>query len=190
MDLDLIRTQGRPPKQILSNIVRELTAGDLAALGEAVASAAPPIKAIRASHHRLAKALAEGMKPGEAALACGYSLSRVSILQSDSTFQDLIEHYRGTVNEVFRDRVEAMAATFDDALEIVNEKLQDDDVKLEEALKVVTTMADRIGHGAATKSTQVNVNVDLSARLDAARRRAGLIEGKVLDTPSQEEPGA
>lgn len=193
MDLDLnVRTQGRPPRPVLAEVVRELTPEDLAAVDKAVGSTAAPIKAIRASHHRLARALAEGMKPGEAAYACGYSLSRVSILQADSTFQELIEHYRGPVTEAFRDRVEQMGAAFDDALEIVVEKLHDDDVKLEQALEVVTKMADRIGHGPQKQSAQVNVNVDISARLDRARLRAGLDRPQVLDLPAviTEEPGA
>lgn len=185
MDLDLpLRTQGRPAKPVLATVVRSLTAADLAAVDEVLGSTSAPIKALRASHHRLARALAEGQKPAEAALTCGYSASRVSVLQADSTFAELVEHYRLTTNAVFKDRIENMAAVFDDALEIVMEKLGDDDVKLEQALEVVTKMADRIGHGPQKQSAQVNVNVDISARLDRARVRAGLERPPVLDLPA------
>jgi hypothetical protein len=38
---------------------------------------------------------------------------------------------------------------------------------------------DRTGYG--VKTTQVNVNVEIATRLEAARRRAGLIEGPVIE---------
>lgn len=191
MDLDFpIRTQGRAPKPVLSTIVRELTQADLAAIDQSLGSVAPAVKSIRASHHRLAKALATGMKPGEAALACGYSLSRVSILQSDSTFRDLVEFYRGAETQAFRDTQAELLELSNVGIEVLKEKIEEGELSDKELVDVTFKALDRAGFGPATKSTQVNVNVDLSARLDAARRRAGLIEGKALELPSSEEPAA
>jgi hypothetical protein len=38
---------------------------------------------------------------------------------------------------------------------------------------VLKTLADRTGNGPSHKMTNVNVNVDLAARIESARRRVG-----------------
>lgn len=197
MDLDLttVRTQGRPPKPVLATIVREITDNDVVAISNADAGSKPPaIKALRSSHHELAKCLARGMTPGEAALMTGYSLSRVSILQADSTFDELVNSYRGKVNEAYIDAAKRMASLHIDVVEVFHERVLEnpDEISDTTLLKAMELTADRTGFGPQKQATQVNVNVDLSARLDRARVRARLDEPRVLDLPAvqTEEPDA
>src|SRR5437763_11831740 len=91
---------------------RALTEEEYAAV--LVESAPPPrIKRLRDSHHALARALATGSTPQQASLTTGYSLSRISILQNDPSFRELMEYYRKTSDEAFLDlegRILALAA--------------------------------------------------------------------------------
>lgn len=195
LDFDSVRTQGRPPQPVLATIVREITEADVVAISTADAGSKPAaLKKIRSSHHELAKCLASGMSPGEAALLTGYSLSRVSILQSDSTFEELVNSYRGKVNEVYIDAAKRMASLHIDVVEVFHERVLEnpDEISDSTLLKAMELTADRTGFGPQKQATQVNVNVDLSARLDRARLRARLNEPQVLDLPAvqTEESGA
>lgn len=192
MDLDLsrpVRTHGRPSRPVAFAVIRELNGADMASLDISLNSSAPTLKGLRTSHHHLAKCLASGMKNADASRATGYSPSRISILQSDSTFMELIEHYRGIVDEAFLDVNQRLATFTADALEIAHERLLDDPDKIADSdlHKYITSGLDRTGYGPQSKSTQVNVNVDLSARLDAARNRVKQIEGRATVS---EEPGS
>lgn len=176
LDIPLPRTRGRAPKPVNAIQLRELTSADLALLSEEKGSKAPEIKAIRDSHHKLARLLASGCKPAEASLATGYSLSRISILLSTPAFQELLATYREGVQAEFYDFAGKMATLAASAVDELNERLeaQPEDFSTGQLLDVVKTMADRSGFGPSTKSTNVNVNVDLAGRLEAARRRASI----------------
>lgn len=97
---------------------------DLLAGGYAIGDKAPAVKAIRASHHSLAKALASGFRPGMAGSMTGYSASRVSILQSDPAFQELVEYYKAEVNDVFIDAQKRLADLGLDAITELQERLE------------------------------------------------------------------
>lgn len=183
--LDEVRVKGRAAKPVAGAVVRELVETDLALLGEEKGSTATPLKRISERHHALARNLAGGMKPGEAGIVCGYDASRVSILQADPAFKELVEFYRADVDRVYRGMHEQLAAASSLALDIMQDRLEDEElakeVSMGQLIEVAKMGADRTGHGPASTSTNVNVNVDLANRLQAARERvrARQIEGKV-----------
>jgi hypothetical protein len=170
-----LRTVGRAAVPVDYEIERELTADDLASLGEARESTpAPTVTRLRERHHALARCLASGMKNVEAAAVTGYDQSRISVLRADPAFRELIEHYRTHVDAAWRDGAQAMADLHLDATTILHERLVEDPDKFDntELTEIMKLTADRTGHGPQTKSTNVNVNVDLGSRLEAARERA------------------
>jgi len=89
-------TRFRVPLRI--EVVRPLTAEDIS--GGFLTPAPPPtLRDIKASHHSLAKALAEGRSAIEASRITGYSPGYISRLQSDPAFRELLLHY-SEVNEI------------------------------------------------------------------------------------------
>jgi Fe2+ transport system protein FeoA len=89
-----------------------------------------------------------------------------------------------------------LAAMGIDSAEELHERLlaEPESFSIDQLQDMIKLTADRTGHG--PKQTTVNVNVDLSARLQAARRRVAempLIEGTVVQVaesapPPDEEP--
>ena len=141
--------------------------------------AVPMLKKIRDSHHAFARQVASGMKVGEAAVACGISISRGSILYADPSVRDLIEHYRSMITDEWRaqqsehQRLIALRGIMAER-QIIDQLEEADEagekIPLKTALALAADSADRIGYG--KKSTTVNLNVDFAAKLEAARRRA------------------
>ena len=174
-----VRTTGRAAKPLEAAVARELSATDLAALGAEKGSKPPALKRISERHHALARTLASGTSPGEAALICRYDISRVSILQNDPAFQELVTFYRGEVSEKYLGLHEQLAGLAGDAAELLRDQLEADferpvdERKLSpgQLMEVTKLGADRTGHGPQSSSTQVNINVDLASRLQAARER-------------------
>lgn len=164
---------GRPAMkpEILS--VTPLTAEDITNFTPAPASqAGSKVAVLRDSHHMVARLLALGLRPGEVARRAGYSLGRVSTLQSDPAFQELITKYRGTVDESFAETAdeyfETVAANRIIAARRLNDMLTDDEKEFTPAQLVAihADAADRTGY--PKRSVAVNVNVDFAARLDKA----------------------
>lgn len=182
MDLDLDitpRTRGRAPAQISATFVRELEEADVALLAAERGSKAPALKRISDRHHALARALASGMGEGEAAIVCGYDISRISILKSDPAFRELLAFYREEKDRAFRSVQDKLAGIAGDALDELQTRLEDEPEKLSVAqlLNIVTMGADRSGNG--PQSTQhVNVNEGLTLRMEAARARLAAARAK------------
>lgn len=95
--------------QVLFEYIRDLELADVAKLGQDVGTVTPMIQRIKHRHHSLARGLADGLSPSEAAAVTGYSLSRTSILQNDPAFQELVEFYRSQVRERFLNAVQKRA---------------------------------------------------------------------------------
>ena len=183
LDFGELRTVGRAPRAVDAEVLRELDEADLAMLAEEKGSAAPPLKRISERHHNLARNLAGGMGPGEAAIVCNYDPSRVSILLADPTFKELVEFYRADVDRTFRDLHGRLFSLAMDAAEELAGRLEDEErakeLSVSALIEVVKMGADRTGHGPQATNTNVNVNVDLANRLQAARERVAkrTIEG-------------
>jgi hypothetical protein len=181
LDLPLMRTRGRAAVTVSAKVVRELDAADISLLGEEKGSHAPAIKRISERHHALARSLAGGMAPGEAGIVCGYSASRVSILQDDPAFKELLHFYREDVSAQYRDLHTRLSGLALDAADILAERMEmaPDDISIGQIMEITKMGADRTGFGPQSSSTNLNVNVDLAGRLEAARKRVRerVIEG-------------
>lgn len=172
LGLDIFRTRGRAPVHLSAKFVRELEEADLQLLSVEKGSGAPAIKRLSERHHALARALASGCGPGEAALMCGYALSRVSILQDDPAFKELLVFYSEEKDRAFRSVQDKLAGIASDALDELQTRIEDEPEKLSvgQLMQLITLGADRTGNG--PQSTQnLNVNEGIASRLAAARER-------------------
>jgi hypothetical protein len=176
MDLDLPpppRTLGRPRKQIEVDYVRDLEVADIALLETERGVKAPGIVQLRDSHHALARCLSSGMRPAEASLVTGYSLSRISILQGDASFKELLEFYRTQTVEVYADIQERMSMMSLEALAELQERFHEHPESFSHGLllEISKTYTDRTGHGPSTKSTSTVLHLNIADKLERARQR-------------------
>lgn len=183
-DIDLTpRIRGRAPKPPARvALVGPLTEADLGALSAPRDSKAPTVARLKDSHHRLARCLASGMTPGAAAGQTGYSISSVSRLQQDPSFIDLIAVYRRASAETFAEYSDVAMGNLikgerliEEALEAVGER--DEPLSLGELRPVADLVSDRADRfGYPKQAVNHNVSHDLAGRLEAARRRSGLVD--------------
>lgn len=164
---------GRKTRTLTIGEPRALTPADLAMPN--IAPAPPkPLKAIRDSHHALARCLATGMSEGDASLTTGYSPGRISVLKADPQFQELLAFYRTQSTEIVADFRARMADLGMDALAELRDRLEEDPDKFSEGLlkEIVRDMADRTGHAPQRGPTAVTqINVNLTDRMAKARER-------------------
>lgn len=169
--------------------IRELTREDLARLQQP-RHKAPTIARIMDSHHRVARLFASGLRPHQVADKSGYSTARITVLLSDPGFRNLIQEYRNSVDESWRQELDEfyelavknkMTAERMIADHLENAQQPDaEPVALKTLIAIVADRADRTGHGKKTTVTQVHV--DLGARLERARARAqALPDPKIIE---------
>jgi hypothetical protein len=164
----------------LSNIVERLTFDDcqhlslgtphpIFSLGTPGFADAPPV---RAPGHALARLIAQGTPDWEAAAITGYTQSSISILKVDPTFKDLLKFYADSVDAQYVDLHSAMAGVALDAVMEIQTRLEEngDKIPIRELRELAATFADRTGHGPSSTS-KVDVNVNIGAKMEEARRR-------------------
>ncbi len=175
--MTLKRGKHGPAKTPEVSDLRVLGRADLAVL--AVKRPTNSLAALRDSHHRVARAIAAGMRGEDLTTLVGYSATRVSILRADPAFQELIAHYRGMVNADFATAmdpvIEMLASVRAKSLAMIEDKI-DAAAEANEFLpsRDLATFAelglDRTGYGKVNRN--VNVNVDFAAALEKARTRS------------------
>lgn len=97
---------------LVITVVRALTPEDLPAINSPppVASPGQLLGGIRHAHHQIAQLLVKGVPQVEISLLTGYSPSYISVLKSDPTFVELLDHYKCERELVFADVLERMKA--------------------------------------------------------------------------------
>lgn len=179
MGLD-IRTSGRAAKAVTAVEVRELGDSDLALLATERGIEAQPLKRLGERHHALARALAAGTAPGEAAVIVGLTGSRVSILLSDPTFQELVEFYREKVDAAFVNMQETLAGLAHDAASELRMRLEDtpEDITVNQLIELTKLGADRTGYGPSSKQEH-SFSSGIADRMQEARERVA--KRKLID---------
>lgn len=187
LDLDI-----RVPvsREVRVDFVRELTKADVVLVQE---SRPPPTRPsllkIRARHHEAAKAVAEGLKQVEVAARTGFSPETLRTLMMDPAFQELVEGYRQIANDAWETNLRRAATVNLDFLSAIEERLHDETAPLSnsELFRGYELTGKMAGLGQPKPAAAVQVNVNLPGRIEAARRRAMIIDG-VLAPSSTEEP--
>lgn len=172
LPLDIVRTTGRAPTQVTSEVLRPLGDADIALLAREKGSTTPPLKRIRDRHHAAARLLSAGISEGQVAAITGYDVSRISILKNDPAFRELLEFYRGHVDAAYVDLHEQLAGMSKDALVMLRERMEEEPEKITllQLIELTKMGADRTGYG-PTQKVEQNVNINLANRLDQARAR-------------------
>lgn len=178
--------RGRLPATLDILSIRELTREDLACLRATRTTSA--VSKLRDPHHRLARLIASGLKVNEAAARAGFSAARAYVLHVDPTFQNLVTEYRKDVQTAFvagqDDYYTTATANMLKAERQLAERLDKADeegelLPVRDLIAISRDGADRFGYG--KKTTNLNVNVDFAAKLEAARKRSdNTRNGKVL----------
>lgn len=158
-----------------------LTKDDLEMLS--LLEAAPrPIARVRQKHHLLARYIAKGYGIGEAALLSGYGTGTARNLELDPTFQELVRYYTIEL-EPFREQmvVKLQAISMEAADEILD-RLDDNALREKMPTKqleaLVTLGTDRLGLPPKMAAQELNVNVNIATRLEAARKR---VESRLIE---------
>ena len=186
--MEQARTIGRAARPIEFEILGELTTVDLSLLEVERGTKPTALKRLSERHHSLARHLAGGMKVGEAAVVCGYEISRVSILQDDPAFKELVTFYSTQIEkgvmDLAIDNARVAEALKGQLLREMSDRMEDapEKIKMPEIIDMFTKIADRTGMG-PTSTQQVNVHVGIGDRLEAARKR---LAQRTIDITPQE----
>lgn len=140
---------GSLPREFHAAYSRDLVPADIEALKLPRGTAPRSLMRIHASHHALAKCLAAGMKPAQAALVTGYSPGRIGQLANDPAFTALVEDYRLEAKSVFADMGERLLNVGLDFLELLQEKVYDspETFTIPMLMDGIKMAADRVGFG-------------------------------------------
>lgn len=170
-----IATTGRRATALDIELVGEITPGDLAQRSQgagAVAHQSPTLARIRGIHHELARMLANGMKPAEISAATGYCASRISILQNDPMFKELVEYYTNVSKETFRDVKAQIATLASDAVGELQARLEEkpEQFSVSSLTELAKMTLDRAGYSPVAKSVNVSSSLtDIQAIKEKAR---------------------
>ena len=169
LDIAKLLEAGGPEAQI----VGQLTAREVL---ESIDESGPKrnaVKRISERHHALARQLASGSTKIEASIITGYSVTNVDILSKDPTFRELVTFYREKVSDRVMDLNDQLKGLSADAITAIRDKLEDtplEDLSFSQLTELSKLGLDRTGFGPQS-SQNVNVNVGLASRLEAARKR-------------------
>lgn len=120
--------RGRQPAPVAMTYVRDLGAEDADVIERPpeLGSKPPTIARLRTAHHALARLLAEGVPAVQASAITGYSPSRISILQNDPAFQELLEYYKSQVAEQYLNVHERLGALGMSAVDELGHRLEEE----------------------------------------------------------------
>ena len=181
-------TQGasrlREPLRI--EVVRTLTDEDIS--GGFLAPAAPPsLREIKASHHSLAKLLAQGRSHIEASRITGYSPGYVGRLAQDATFRELVLHYTEVEEIAATDFLGSMREVGLDMLNELRERIERDPAalsvgQLHEGIKLLLVepmKSEALRGGLGASAGPITITFVASATPQANVAREGdVIEGE------------
>lgn len=176
---------GQPAGKPLIGEITALTLDDLYELEnpDRARKGGQELLKIRNSHHQLARLLASGVKQSHCSQILGYAPSRISILQNDPAFADLLEFYSARTDEVHLDLVKRLHNLSADAMEVIHERVLEapEEITVANLLEIVKMGADRSGAG--PKSTSVVEHQHTLNAGDLLRLKKGVIdeENKIID---------
>jgi len=152
LNLEMAPFLRQPP--LYAEASRALCAEDKVLLGTVSLGVKPiALTRIRAIHHQAAKLLATGMKAVEVSAVVGLSQNRLSILQSDSAFKELLSFYTEREDTRFADAQERLVLLGLDAAAELHERIVEnpEEVSSKTLVEIMTASLDRSGHSPVHK---------------------------------------
>ena len=169
--------------------VRPLTREDMLALQAKRPPQNRP-KAMRETHHRLARMVAAGFRTEEILRLSGFSYTRLHQLQHDPAFVELVSQYRGKVDEAYVRGVDEFWETSTSnmlrAERKIEDRLDEDDdgmekISLKDLMALTSDRADRFGY--SKKIVNRNENLDFAKMMEQVARASG--RSNVIDAKQQ-----
>lgn len=173
---------GNPP--LYAEVIDELTPQDLVVAASTNLGSTPsPLKKIRAKHHHAARLLATGMKAIEVGAVVGLCSSRLSILQKDPAFAELVSFYEGQEDASFAAVRDQMVTLGVDAAAELHDRLLDQPESLtaKNLVDIMTTALDRGGHSPVHKTESTNLVIGKDDLEDIKRQVADGLQGTIKD---------
>jgi hypothetical protein len=152
----------------LTGPVREIDVDDI------VPPARPPtVGKLRESHHAVARLFAQGLRNAEISLQTGYSLSRLSVLQDDPTFMELVAFYRDDAQKVAQEMEAKFLLVGNDFMQELHDRLLGNPDGLSDALilEAAKQFLDRAGFSPVNRSISKSLVMNIGERLDRANGR-------------------
>ena len=176
MNLDFIQaapTQRTKLADLDFVVTRELSKADvLVRQNSSIGSVTPHLKRIRHTHHRLARLVASGVRPVEISAQTGFSPGRISTLQNDPAFAELVVFYKENEIDAFFDDKEKLLALRSDIVEELQRRVDEDgeSMSIGDLMTLFKAVGDRSGIAPANKTPQggntVNLNIGLLHQID------------------------
>ncbi len=137
----------------------------------------PVFARYRVSHHAVAMMLAAGLEPFEIERRTGFTRRRLTILQADPTFQELITYYAKREQEKFVPLIEEVEHLKAHNTLVANRQIRDRLEADDEAEVPRIAIRELIAIGGSTKTVDHkhsgSVDLNIAARLDRAIERSG-----------------
>jgi hypothetical protein len=149
----------------IAGVVRELSEGEAAL---PVPARPRELVRLRDSHHQVARLFAAGLRPGAISAQTGYALSRLSILQNDPAFIELVEFYKTDARDVSREVEGIFLNVTLDSVQELHDRVLDrpEEIADETLINAIKVLADRAGYAPVQRS--VNKNLNAKVRKDEA----------------------
>jgi hypothetical protein len=168
-------------------IVRELNEADLEVLANPPKTGikAPSLQRIRNTHHMLARLLAEGKKTTDISMITGFSPGRISSLQNDPMFAELVAYYSAQVNAQYLDVHARLADLGVTTLEELRERLEDTPEKfsVRELLEIMEKTFDRsiAPQKGGSGGSKTNIEIKFVGAQNAEVHASEPSKGTILD---------
>jgi hypothetical protein len=187
--------RGRPSVNIppVMTYTRDLTSEDLFMLANAptrpLSETMPQLQNLRATHHALARLVAQGKTAAECSAVTGHTLVRIyNLTNHDEGFKDLVQHYKAIEQQIFVDVTERLANLGLATIEELQERLEvkPGQFSNNDLFKMAELALDRSGSspkpgtpGAASRQPGVNISVSFVA--PKAQKEPQTIEGQATE---------
>lgn len=172
----LTTRSGKSAAPLHASIVRELELSDIiVGTQTTLGKKAPTLQRLRDTHHYIAKLLAQGLPAVEVSAISGMSQSRISVLQNDPAFVELLEFYRERAQESFVDVVDRLKILATEATAELHHRIieQANDLSVNELIRIAEMGHDRSGTGPTHKSVNRNETLVLTpADLEQMKKEA------------------
>jgi len=196
---DIIPTRGAIAEELLLEVIGDLTLDDLRRLREAPKAGVPMLQKLRATHHRQARLLAEGRPIGEVAVICGCTRQRLTQLQQDPMFTELVGYYQDQIVALqledsarLRDKLIDVAEM---AVDELHDRLEDNDKRRAMSTGNVRMIAEmgldrtvappKAALVATAPPAAITINFGTPLRPIGTEEQEPMIEGTVTETKGE-----
>jgi hypothetical protein len=186
---DILPSRGAVAEPLTLSVIRELTPQDMLRLNEAPKVGVPMIQRLRATHHRQAQLLAAGHSVTEVAAIVGCTTARLTQLQNDSTFTELVAYYNDQIMSAMIEDTARLRDKLVDAGEMAVDELRDrldDDVKraamsTDNVRKIAEFAMDRTVAPPKAAPQQVSAPTAITINFGTPIRQSRTLEAQAID---------